>query len=139
MKYLFSPDSRKGTHVRKADGERGILREYADTVTVEPVTALVSPDDFEPYVAPTQPAPPAAPEPVPAEVPLWAFRQVLIEDSLLATILAAVEGNAVLVNFLEYGNFVDRASPSLATIAAQLGKTDAEVDQIFRRADALKL
>ena len=77
--------------------------------------------------------------PPPASVPLWAFRQVLIEDGLLPTILAAVQGNVVLTNFLEYGNFVDRSSPSLAAIATQLNKTSDEVDQMFRRAAALKL
>jgi hypothetical protein len=81
----------------------------------------------------------ARPKPVPAEVPLWAFRQVLIEDGLLATILAAVQGNEILLNFIEYGNFVDRSSPALATLAAQLGKTDAEVDEFFRRAAVKKL
>lgn len=79
------------------------------------------------------------PLPVPAEVPLWAFRQVLIEDGLLAGILAAVSSNAVLTNFLEYGNFVSRGSPSLAQMAAQLGKTSDEVDDYFRRAAALSL
>jgi hypothetical protein len=81
----------------------------------------------------------ARPRPVPRSVPLWAFRQVLIEDDLLATILAAIAADAVLLNFLEYGNFVDRASPSLAALAAQLGKTETEVDELFRRAAAKRL
>ena len=75
----------------------------------------------------------------PPSVPLWAFRQVLIEDGLLAQVQALAAGNAAVLNFLEYGNFVDRRSPALAGIATALGKTDAEVDDFFRRAAALKL
>jgi hypothetical protein len=81
---------------------------------------------------PPPPAPPAA-------VPLWAFRQVLIEEGLLASVQAAVAQSATLTNFLEYGNFVDRASPALASLATALGKTPADVDAMFRRAGALKL
>lgn len=83
------------------------------------------------------PTPP--PVPVPPEVPLWAFRQVLIEDNLLAAVQTAVADSAVLTNFLEYGNFVDRSSPALAALATGLGKTSDEVDAMFRRAGALKL
>ena len=83
--------------------------------------------------------PPATPAPVPTSVPLWAFRQVLLEDNLLAAIQTAVSANTLAANFLEYGNFVDRSSPLLAEIATGLGKTDAEVDGLFRRAAAIRL
>ena len=81
---------------------------------------------------------PPLPRP-PATVPLWAFRQVLIEDGLLATVQVAVAKSAALTNFLEYGNFVDRASPALAQLATGLGKSSDEVDALFRRAGALKI
>lgn len=83
--------------------------------------------------------PPAVVVPPPASVPLWAFRQVLLEDNLLAAIQTAVQANTLAANFLEYGNFVDRSSPLLAEIATGLGKTDAEVDDLFRRAAAIRL
>jgi hypothetical protein len=81
----------------------------------------------------------ARPQPVPESVPLWSLRQVLMEDGLLDTILAAVQNNAVLLNFLEYGNYVNRDSPSLAALAAQLERTSDEVDNLFRRAATKKL
>lgn len=77
--------------------------------------------------------------PVPSEVPLWALRQILIEDGLLATILADAASNPILVNFLEYGNYVVRSSLTLRALATKLGKTDAEIDEVFRRASKLKL
>jgi len=84
------------------------------------------------------PAPPAPPAP-PATVPLWAFRQILIEDGLLATVQAAIAGNFILTNFLEYGNFVDRSSPALTQLAESLGKTSNDLDSLFRRAGVLKI
>lgn len=76
---------------------------------------------------------------VPSEVPLWAFRATLSEDNLLQAVKAAVAGSAVLTEFLEYGNFVERKSPTLAALASQLGKTEADVDELFRRAKSKKL
>lgn len=75
----------------------------------------------------------------PTEVPLWAFRQVLIEDGMLDPILEKIKDNAVLINFLEYGNYVTRSSPSLTTIANQFNKSSAEIDELFRRASTLQL
>jgi len=75
----------------------------------------------------------------PVAVPLWAFRQVLIDDGLLTTVQSAVAGNSVISNFLEYGNFVSRSSPALEQLAISLGKTSDEVDALFRRAVALKI
>ena len=77
--------------------------------------------------------------PVPDSVPLWAFRSALREADLMETVKAAVAANADLTEFLEYGNTVDRNSSSLAALAAQLGKSKAEVDDLFRRAAAKKL
>ena len=80
---------------------------------------------------------PAKPLPVPQSVPLWAFRATLAEDGLLSAVKAAATGAAA--EFLEYGNFVDRNSPALAQIAAGLGKTPAQIDDVFRRAAAKRL
>jgi hypothetical protein len=72
-------------------------------------------------------------------VPLWAFRQILIEDGLLATVQASVANNSLITNFLEYGNFVDRSNPTLSQLAESLGKTSDDLDTLFRRAGALKI
>lgn len=77
--------------------------------------------------------------PVPREVPLWAFRQILIEDGLLETIVSDLSSDPILLNFLEYGNFVTRSSPALKALATKLGKTDLEVDEVFRRARKIKV
>ena len=82
---------------------------------------------------------------VPKQVPLWAFRQVLIEDNLLDTIKTIVQGlpdatqRAAILKYLEYGNFIHRDSVSLASLAAALGKSSDQVDGIFRRAIQKKL
>lgn len=110
------------THIRNSDGTRWHLREIPAGYNGPTADAA----DFTPL--------PTRPSPVPSTVPLWAFREVLMDDGLLAPVLAAVQTDPRVLNFLEYGNFVDRASPALATLAAQLGKTDAEVDEFFRRA-----
>ncbi len=83
----------------------------------------------------------ARPKPVPREVPLWAFRAALADAGLLAsaqTVVAAVNSTD-LTAFFEYGNFVERASPSLAQLAAQLTQTSAQVDALFIAAAAKKL
>lgn len=91
---------------------------------------------------PVPPAPAApAPEPVPAEVPLWAFRAALADAGLLATAQAAVAAanSSDLTAFFEYGNFVERASTTLASLAGTLGQSAEQVDALFRAAAAKKL
>lgn len=83
-------------------------------------------------------APIVRPErPVPVSVPLWAFRAILIEDGLLGAVISAA--NDEVKNFLEYGNTVERKSPALVSLATQLGKTEEDVDNLFRRAGSKKL
>jgi hypothetical protein len=72
-------------------------------------------------------------------VPLWAFRAALADADLLTSVIAIVEAQtgqakSDLIAFVEYGNFVDRASPSLAKLAAALGKNKDEVDALFHAA-----
>ena len=78
-----------------------------------------------PYVPP--------PPPIPQQVPMWAVRSVLktsgLFDQAQAAIDASTNENLKLVS--EYGNFADRNSPSIAELAAALGLTDAQVDQMF--------
>jgi len=84
-------------------------------------------------------------KPVPSQVPLWAFRQVLIEDGLLDSVLARVNDlsdatqRAVIENYLEYGNFIDRESDTLASLATSMNIAASQLDDIFRRASLKKL
>jgi hypothetical protein len=107
MKYLFFPDARRGTHTRKADGVRGTLREYADTVTVEPVTRIVSADGFEPYMAPTPPAPPPPAPPPPAPAPLCQDADIVLQRLTLTerTALFTARRTSAEVDY-----FITRAS-----------------------------
>lgn len=66
------------------------------------------------------------------------LREALTQADL-ATAQATLNSYPIAANFLEYGNFVERQSPTLASIAALLGKTDAEIDAFFIRAAAIKL
>jgi len=86
--------------------------------------------------APPVPAPP----PVPVEAQLWQARAVLDQMGLLATVNAAVAAseNPALRAVWEYGNVITRDSPGLADLAAALGLTDEQVDNLFRAAAVLK-
>jgi hypothetical protein len=89
--------------------------------------------------------PPAPVVSVPASVTLWALRVILADDGLLQPILDYITTvqhaptKHRLTQFIEYGNYVERDSPTLAGIAALLKKTDAGIDVVFIRAAALKL
>lgn len=76
---------------------------------------------------------------VPASIPLWRARAILRIDGLIDAADAAVaaSGNPALIEVWQYGNEIDRASPGLASLASALGITDAQLDALFFRADAL--
>lgn len=79
--------------------------------------------------------------PVPQQVPMWAVRTVLQNDNLFdqaQTAIAASTDNA-LKNVWEYGNFADRNSKAIASLAATLNLTDAQVDQMFFDANSLEV
>jgi len=81
---------------------------------------------------------------VPFEVPLWALRTVLKTQGLFQPILDAIANlpepprNAAL-DYLEYGNFVERHSQTVLMIQEITGLTEAEVDELFIAASNLKL
>lgn len=86
-----------------------------------------------PYVPP----PPA----IPQQVPMWAVRTVLQNDGLfdqIDTIIAGSTDNG-LKNVWEYGNFADRNSTAINTIAYTLGLTEQQVDQMFIDANNLSV
>lgn len=79
--------------------------------------------------------------PVPQQVPMWAVRTVLQNDNLFDQAQAAITASTdnALKNVWEYGNFADRNSKAIASLAATLNLTDAQVDQMFFDANSLEV
>lgn len=81
--------------------------------------------------------------PVPEKTSLWRAKAILHNDGLLERADAAVaaSGNPALIAFWSGGGSeVYRLSPSLVSLATNaLHLTDAQVDDLFRRAEALTL
>lgn len=77
---------------------------------------------------------------VPVSVPMWAVRTVLAEDGLFdqADALVKASNDIALKNVWEYGNFADRTSASIVSLGTALGLTEAQIDQMFIDAGALK-
>jgi hypothetical protein len=76
---------------------------------------------------------------VPPQVPMWSVRTVLQNDGLFdqaQTLITASTDNA-LKNIWEYGNFAERTSPAINSLATALGLTSEQVDQMFKDANAL--
>ena len=86
-----------------------------------------------PYVPP----PPA----IPQQVPMWAVRTVLQNDGLFDQAQALIEASTdnALKNVWEYGNFADRNSNAVASLAAALDLTSEQVDQMFIDANDLSV
>lgn len=78
---------------------------------------------------------------IPQQVPMWAVRTVLQNDNLFDQAQAAITASTdnALKNVWEYGNFADRNSKSIASLAATLNLTDAQVDQMFIDANSLEV
>jgi hypothetical protein len=108
-----------------------------------PPLDIINPTNEELYNHLSNPPAPAGVPP--KEVTLWALRVILSDDGVLPLIMGYIHSlpdgaeKTRLTQFIEYGNYVDRASPTLAGIAALLNKTDAEIDDVFVRAAGIKL
>lgn len=81
---------------------------------------------------------------VPLEVPLWALRTVLKSQSLFQHILDAINGlpeppRTAALDYLEYGNFVERNSNTVLMIQQITSMTESDVDELFIAASNLKL
>lgn len=82
------------------------------------------------------------PNPVPPSVALWQARVVLAATphkaggNMLAAVLAGA--SPALAAFLEYGTEIERAHPSTIALGKALGLTDAQMDDLFRAADAVQ-
>ena len=72
---------------------------------------------------------------------MWAVRTVLQNDGLFDQAQALVEASTdnALKNVWEYGNFADRNSNAIASLAAALGLTSEQVDQMFIDANNLSV
>ena len=86
-----------------------------------------------PYVPP----PPA----IPQQVPMWAVRTVLQNDGLFdqAQALITASTDNALKNVWEYGNFADRNSNAINSLATALDLTSEQVDQMFIDANNLSV
>jgi hypothetical protein len=79
--FIRSP---RGTHTRKADGVRGNLKQLSESAVVEPISALVDPDDFE--LIEVVPPEPVTPDYVKSTAEEWiaryfsAMRVVALQD-----------------------------------------------------------
>lgn len=78
---------------------------------------------------------------VPQQVPMWAVRTVLQNNGLFTQAQALIEASTdnALKNIWEYGNFADRNSATINSLATALGLTSEQVDQMFRDANALSI
>ena len=83
----------------------------------------------------------AATKVVPANVALWQAKAALQLAGKLDGANSAVlaMNNPVLTSFWNDANFIDRASPTLGQMAASLGMTSADIDNLFIKAESLKL
>lgn len=95
----------------------------------------------EAFVAANQIAPVAE---IPQEVPMWALRDVVEEDGFAAQVEAFINAlpqpfKRQAYNAWNYGNFIERTSPTVAAIQQTLGLTSAQVDNMFVRAGARKV
>lgn len=76
---------------------------------------------------------------VPNSVPMWAVRTVLQNYGLFdqAQALVTASSDVALKNIWEYGNFADRNSTAINSLALALNLTSEQVDQMFRDANSI--
>ena len=86
-----------------------------------------------PYVAP--------PAPIPSSVALWRAKAALHEAGLLdqADAMITAANNPVLAAFWSNATSIERASPTLASLATQLNLASDQLDALFVRAAAITL
>ena len=84
------------------------------------------------------PSPP--PIPVPAVIPLWKAKAALASAGLLAGAEQVIAAASPEVQwFWEYASEMRRDAPTLAALAGALSLSSAQVDDLFRSADAIAL
>ena len=94
------------------------------------------------------PAPPPPAPTVPANVALWQAKAIMAQTPVAGgtgTLLdpvntwIAASNDVVLQSFWRDAASIDRASPTLAKLAKNFSLTDAQVDQMFVTAAAIRL
>lgn len=85
---------------------------------------------------------PIPPPPVPAEIPLWAFRVALNLTNLKGEVELLIQGlpepqRTIALQQYEYGNIIQRNHPLIISLGDELGLTTEEIDTIFINANKL--
>lgn len=109
--------------------------------TGEAVTVDLTPEEIAEQEALAQTIASELAVQVPNSVPMWAVRTVLQNYGLFdqAQILITSSTDNALKNIWEYGNFADRNSAAINSLALALSLTNEEVDQMFRDANSLSV
>lgn len=81
---------------------------------------------------------------VPSEVPLWSMRILLKKMQLFDSIIEAINQmdeplKSMALDYLEYGNYIERNSNTVILIQQILQMSDVQVDNLFIDASNLKL
>jgi len=81
---------------------------------------------------------------VPFEVPLWSMRTVLKQSNLFDAIIGAIQTldeptRSIALDYLEYGNYIERHSQTVGMIQQITGLSESQVDDLFINANAIKL
>lgn len=84
----------------------------------------------------------AAKESVPSEVALWQFRAALKLSNLYAQVQDAIaqlpeSQRIVIEEQIEYGNAIHRDHPTIKLMAASIGVSQSQVNDVFRLAASL--
>lgn len=76
---------------------------------------------------------------IPQDVPIWAVRVILKNYGIFnqAEALITASTDIKLKMVWEYGNYVSRNSPAIATLAVALGLSSDQVDEMFIEAGEL--
>jgi hypothetical protein len=81
------------------------------------------------------------PRPAPAEVPLWRIKLIASDtphgNGTLLEAIDALVGGTQAEFVWQYGTVLVRRSKTLEALAAELGLTAEQVDQLFRKAQRL--
>ena len=84
-----------------------------------------------------RPKPLVLSDPVPDQIPMWAFRRALRKRKMLDGILSFIgslpeQQKLDAMEHLEYGNYIERHHPMIVASAKTLGLSESTVDDIFR-------
>ena len=137
---LLSPT---GDIIQSWGGEWGVCPGIPSQLILPNGDIVCAPEINVPYegykLVPWMMNPP--PTPIPQTAPMWAVRTVLQNKGLFdqAQALIAASTDNALKNVWEYGNFADRNSNAIKSLATALNLTDAQVDQMFIDANNIEV